>query len=157
MFGKLGSGQEVIDRPNSHVHESVLPILGEALSRIHLKNEPFVVRQVDFDRIVGQKTCVATSDQDEILYAQRAQRAGLSRFVKNRDAEDTSSVVVILKKADKAGNTYVLITAFIGTTAPPEPWDRNATPESRIFWLTHALVWGTEEVIEGTETTQYPW
>jgi len=152
----LGSGQIVVDRFNSHLHESVTVVLSEALSKVYLSDVQFAVEQVDFSSFVGVTTCVETRESDEIVYAQRPKRFGLSRFVKNRQPEPCKSIVVILKKAED-GDYYVLITAFIGVRPEPEPWDRNATPKSKDFWANHALVWGTEPVVPGTETNRKPW
>jgi hypothetical protein len=157
VVGTLGSGQLVIDRPQSHIHESVNGILPEAFSRIHLSGEQFTLQQVNFDQVVGETVCVVTNDKDEIVFAQRPRRAGLTRFVKNRASEPCRSLCVILKKADDRVNTYVLITAFIGVCPQPEPWDRNATEESVEFWSNHALIWGSEEVIPSTETSVCSW
>ena len=77
------------------------------------------------------------------------------REVIHRSPEPTQKVTVILKAGD-AGD-YVLITAFIGASAEPEPWDRNATPQSVAFWNSHALVWGSEPVVPGTETDRCSW
>lgn len=154
----LGSGEEVRDRVDSHVatHQSVHAILAEALKKIHAGGRGFIIEEVQMSRIVGESICVATRPGDEIVFAKRPNRWGLTRFVRNRTPELSSSVVVILKKAQD-DNFYILITAFIGAMAPPEPWDRNATSESREFWNTHALVWGCEKTIPGTESLECPW
>ena len=91
----------------------------------------------------------------------------MTRFVKSRTPEPCSSVVVILKKADRQPGVYVLITAFIGRKAEPEPWDQRSFSQqsdpaeaerlSREFWAANALVWGSEEVFRGTETNECPW
>lgn len=154
VLGTLASGQVVVDRYNSHLHPGVKAILPEALAQIHMNGEEFQIHQVDFDRVVGQTTCVETSSKDEIVYAKRPKRYGYSRFVLNREAEDCSSVVVILKKGE---DYYVLITAFIGEKPEPEPWDRNATSQSESFWRNHALIWGSEPVLEHTITRSCPW
>ncbi|MFO7807213.1 MAG: hypothetical protein R6V40_02195 [Candidatus Moraniibacteriota bacterium] len=62
---------------------------------------------------------------------------------------------------------YVLITAFVGKRPQPEPWDaRNFSQQpdpqeaerlAREFWSNHALIWGTEEIIQDTITTECPW
>lgn len=153
---RLKSGEAVFDRDDfSHVHPGVVPFLSEALARIESGGREKIVEEIDFGKPVGESYCVATTDDDEIVYAQREGRAGLSRFVKSRRPEPCSAVTVVLKK-DECG--YEIRTAFIGHLAPPEPWDRNAGPDSLLFWLTHALI---EEpgsvVIPGTETTEYPW
>lgn len=163
---RLKSGEVVVDRFNSHLKESVLPHLPAALAQISSGGRGFFVEEVDFGRPIGETVCVATTDADEIFWAKRPRRFGHTRFVKNRAPESCSSVVVILKTADGEANTYVMVTAFVGHRPEPEPWDRNfsqqADPQeaerlSRDFWSSHALVWGSEKTIPGTETTVCPW
>lgn len=156
ILGRLASGEAVIDRHNSHCHALPSGILEEALSRIQSSGRNFFVEEVDFGRPIGETICVRTGSSDEIVFAKRPRRYGLTRFVKNRSPEATNSVVVIVKKADDYDG-FVLITAFFGTKAEPEPWDRNATEKSLDFWSTHAIVWGSEETIPGTETNLCPW
>lgn len=162
---KLKSGEDVIDRYQSHLHESVLSHLPTALARIDSRGRKFLVEEVSFDSPIGETICVPTGLGDEIVFAKRPKRFGLTRFVKNRAAEPCSSVVVILKADDNGG--YILITAFVGCRPEPEPWDsrnfsQQANPQkaeqlAREFWNSHALVWGCEEVIPNTETTACPW
>jgi hypothetical protein len=151
---RLKSGEPVVDRFNSHVHPNVAEILPDALARIESGGRQFFVEEVDFGRPIGETICVPTGHGDQIVYAQRPKRWGLSRFVRSREPEQCSSVVVILKAGDDG---YVLITAFVGHPAPPEPWDRNAVVKSVEFWSTHALVWGQEETVPGTEQVECPW
>jgi len=152
---KLRTGEVVIDRKKSHLRSDVLDILPEALVRIEGGAE-FIVAEVDFGRIVGDSLCVLTQTGDEIVYARRLNRIGFTRFVKNRQAEPCSMVTVILKW-DDPGECYVVITAFVGHRAEPEPWDFNATANSRAFWDSHALIWGSNPTISDTETTACPW
>lgn len=51
--------------------------------------------QCDLGRVVGQTSCIETTAEDEIVYAKRLQRDSYSRFVKNRQLEDTSIVSVV--------------------------------------------------------------
>lgn len=152
----LGSGEEVFDRHNSHAHGEVASLLPEALAAIESHGRKFFIHEHDFGRVVGETICVPTRPSDEIVFAKRPKRFGHSRFVKNRQPEPCTKAVVILKRDDYE-DYYVLITAFVGHRPEPEPWDRNATARSSEFWATHALVWGAEEVIPGTETTVCPW
>lgn len=154
---RLGSGEPVVDRYNSHLHQSVAAILPAALAQISSNGRAFLIEEVDFGRPIGETICVPTGPGDEIVYAGRPKRFGHSRFVKGRTPESCSSVVVILKTADDEPGAYVLVTAFIGHKPEPEPWDRNATANSRAFWATHALIWGSEPVIPGTETPECSW
>lgn len=157
MLGLLMSGEPVVDRYNSHLRESVAALLPVALAQISSQDRSFLIEEVDFGWPIGETTCLPTGPVDKIVYARRPKRSGLTRFVKGRAPEPCSSVVVILKTADDEPEAYVLVTAFIGHKPEPEPWDRNATANSRAFWNTHALVWGSEPVILGTETSECPW
>jgi len=156
MEYKLGSDEEVRDRYNSHFHQEVLQVLPEVLEKIKSRGRTFIIEEIDLGQVIGKSNCVVTRPNDTIVYAKRPKRWGYTRFVKNRQPEQSSSVAVILKKAED-GDFFIIITAFIGKIAEPEPWDRNATTISREFWNTHALVWGCEEIILGTEISHCPW
>ncbi len=152
----LGSGEAVVDRYQSHLHKGVVALLPQVLARIDARGRQFLVEEVDFGRPIGETVCVPTTDADKIVWAQRPKRYGLTRFVKNRTAEPCGSVVVILKRDDRP-NLFILITAFVGRKPEPEPWDRNATAQSVVFWSSCALLWGSEPIIPGTETNVCPW
>jgi len=156
----------VFDRINSHIHIGVpAPALRAALAQIDSKGRQFLVEEVDFGQPIGETICVPTGPEDQIVYAKRPRRFGFSRFVKNRQPEPCSTLVVILKADDLGG--YVLITAFVGKRPEPEPWDcraflqqsdpAEAVEKSRKFWNRHALVWGVEKVMTETITTECPW
>ena len=140
--------------------------LDAALAKINSHSRSYIIEEVDFGQPIGETTCIETYPGNDIIYAQRPKRFGKTRFVENRLPEPSSSVVVILKALAEP-RTYVLITAFIGCRPEPEPWDRRnfsqqanpaeAEQRAREFWATHALVWGVEEVISGTETKRCPW
>lgn len=162
---KLKSGETVVDRHNSHVHEGIGRFLPEALEKIESKGREFFVEEVDFGRPIGETICVTTGSQDTIVYAKRPGRRGCTRFVLNRTPDECPSLVVILKSI--GGGEYVLISAFIGCRPEPEPWDQRnfqqqansaeAEKKSREFWANHALIYGVEPIIPGTETEKCPW
>ncbi len=155
ILGKTADGAIVVDRPNSHLHEEVVPILADALSLVNTGSSTFIEVEVDFNRIIGKTICVKTDSNDRIIYAQRANRKGFSRFVLDRDAEPSSKVIVVMKKANNTGE-YLLITAFIGSKPEVEPWDPHATSASFVFWQNHALVLNGE-ISPGTFTELCPW
>lgn len=152
---KLKNGETVVDRPLSHIHKGVLQFLPATLAKIETKGRNFLVEEIDFGQTIGKTICVETGPSDQILFAQRSGRCGHTRFVLNRAAEPCSSIVVILKARDY--DEYVLITAYIGQLAEPEPWDRKATEKSKAFWNSHALIWGSEPIIPGTVTALLPY
>lgn len=158
QVGRLKSGELVVDRKDSHVasHASVMPLLAETLSQISSEGRETFCDEVEFGRTVGETICVHTHMGDNIVFAQRPNRLGLTRFVKDRTAESTSKVTACFKRT--SGGGYLLMTAFVGGRAPAEPWDTKfADASSREFWSTHALVWGREKTIPGTETNECPW
>ena len=155
MLGNLKSGEEVWDRAQSHLHAIPSELLREALLRIEADGRDFFVTEVNFGYEIGKTSCVVTDDAAKILWAKRPKRFGYTRFVEGRELEPCSRLTVILKARDEGG--YVLITAFIGGKAEPEPWDRNATKESLAFWSVHALVWGSEPIVPGSETHTKAW
>lgn len=156
-LGQLSSGQAVFDRANSHRHKGVtVQLLSTAFNQISLEKPGRHSIEVNFGQSIGFTTCVPTAEGDEIVYAQRPDRKGLTRFVKNQVPIPTSILTLILQKADE-GDFYILVTAFIGVLIAPEPWDRFATEQSKIEWRTHALIWGSEKIVPGTETTDVPW
>lgn len=160
ILGTLQSGEKVIDRKKSHLdqHVDVKPLLIEAFSKINTENKNFTMQEVDMGRIIGNSLCVETNGKDRVFFAQRPNRNGLTRFVENREPNPSSMVAIILQKSSKP-DEYILITAFIGRLAPPEPWDKRATEASIDFWNTHALIEHPEfnTYIPGTKTDIYPW
>ena len=99
----------------------------------------FLEKEHSFGRTVGTRSCVPTGEGDQIVYAQRPGRKGLTRFVKGREEAPSDTAVVVLKKDERKGH-YILITAFIGRKSALEPWDERATDKDRDFWSCHALV-----------------
>lgn len=160
-MGRLAGGELVVDRgADSHVatHPAVHDHVAETLSHISSERRERFCESVEFGREIGETICVETASDgggDEIVYAKRPNRRGLTRFVKNRQPQPTTQVTACVQRI--SGGAYLLLTAFVGPRAPAEPWDKFATEDSAAFWNSHALVWGVEETISGTETTICPW
>lgn len=154
-LGTLASGEEVFLTPTGHYHDNpeLMALLPEALEKVTAQDRTFIKESLDLGRVIGVSRCIPTLDSDEIVYAQRVGRAGLTRFVKNRAPIETNFLTLILKKKKEA---YEVVTTFIGPAAEREPWDKNIKTEAEKtaaenFWFNHALVWGTEPVVAGTE------
>lgn len=154
-LGRLASGELVQDREQSHLHDGVRALLPRVLSHTRSSGREMIIREFWFETSVGNSTCVSTRDEDEIVYARREGREGLTRFVKNRQPMPCRCVTVILRRRCDSG-AYEVMTAYIGQRAPREPCPK-AGSEAFEFWSTHALVWGSEPVVEGTETSTCPW
>lgn len=155
----LASGEVVTDRYPSHLHEGVLERLAHVLGTIESRGRTVIEHCHDVGQPIGTTICVATRPGDEIIFAQRVNRNGLTRFVKNHQPEPCASLVVILRLLPSG--VYEVRTSYIGQPATPEPWDTvpaaGREAECLQFWNTHALIWGLEPIIPGTETTECPW
>jgi hypothetical protein len=156
VLGQLRSGEVVVGDADSHLHPPVHTHLWEALAWVRSEGRAHFVDTYDHGGPIGDCLRVRTAPEDEIVYAQRPGRAGLTRFVKNRRPEPSSQITVVLRRSE-AEEEYVCLSAWIGGRAEPEPWDENRTERSAEFWSHHALVWGSMPVIAGTETTVRPW
>lgn len=164
---RLATGENVVMRPKSHLHEEARKFIAEALSRVSADSRQYVEAEVDLGRNIGQTICVRTTDADDIVYAKRWRRKGLSRLVRNRHPESCTTVFLALKKADEDAERYILMTAFIGAKAEPEPWDDEyfsqqvdsavARQKAIKFWLNHALILQIEDVAPETITDKCPW
>ena len=162
LVGYFKNGIAVYDREDSHIHteyEEIWSLITELLPIIvsPQDTEHFHYSH-DFGYIIGESICVATDENDEIIYAQRPHRDGKTRFVKNRPLRPTSVLTQVFKRdLYSADEQYIFITAYVGEKAPPEPWDTLAIVDSVPFWNTHALVWGSVPIIDGSETLIRPW
>ena len=158
----LADGTPVIDRKDSHLashaeeYPQLLALLPEALLKINPQGRGFIAEEVDMGREIGDSILVETKPGEVIIFAQRLNRQGLTRFVKNRQPESCQYVTVLLKKADE-GRFYILMTAYVGRRTPDEPWSEFAPSESVEFWSSHALIWGMSLIVPNTETNQCPW
>lgn len=160
-IGKTKNDFEVyVDMHDSHAatHLADTPELFDLVEEVLPQLEPaeeYARFEIDMGRIIGTTDLCDTADGDEIVYAKRQNRDIYTRFVKNKKPGPTQWIVVQLDKTEH--NTYDLFTAFTGRLTPPFPGDEFETAEGRAFWATHALAWGTQEIIPGTETTECPW
>lgn len=157
ILGILASHEIVIDRIYSHNHlESA--VLEEALYHIDSQGKDYLVTStsVDLEHLeVKEKklftSCVETTPESEIVFAYRKDRPHPTRFVIDREPEATNEVTIILCRDKFKPGAMVLISAFPGSNALPEPWDPQLTkPEqkqaSKEFWASHALVWDPASV-----------
>lgn len=159
---KLGSGQTVVDRQDSHLTPEVIEVLSAVTPTIFVEQgKNFINHSHNFRQTIGTTICVTTGPRDRIVFACRKNRPdGHTRFVENRNPEPTSWVTIGLKLLDDG--TYQIRTAYCGEKAPPEPWDkyvRNKSKEwraSKDFWSSHALIWNPELIIDGTRTSNPP-
>ena len=163
-FGKTKDGAEVYDRSDSHFHSEggLTPaLLAEALAQIDTQGRPFIKELVHFDHIIGGKTCVTAKPDDEIVMVYRKGRSGMTPMVKNRSAEPSDSVTIVMRKdrSIRDKDVYETLTSYIGDGSPREPWDPNLSSEEdrkecEDFWNSHALLYN-DDLIDWERTKAF--
>ena len=103
---------------------------------------------------------VEVDDSDEIVYGVRINREddGLVPFTKSRPAKPCPFVTIQLHP--QPDDTYILASAWIGPwdeDDQPFPQSPHATAKSVEYWRRYAFVYGSQEIIPGTETPDAPW
>jgi hypothetical protein len=155
--------QVYFDPIHSHAatHFADTPQLRELVIEV-LKNRDIANNELEFGidmgRTVGTCDVVDTDDSNDIVYVIRKSRPeqGYVPFVKTRKPQADSNISISL--LSNRDGTFQLSSAWIGTwDDPPFPQQPHATPNSKIYWNTHAFVWGSQEIEPGTETETCPW
>ena len=108
----------------------------------------------EFPAVVGESSCVKTTDKDQIFYAIRKGRHGHTRFSLNARPKKTNQVFGVFKKVPEG---YLIVTIFTGNKAAREPWDPLATKEDLLFWESHALVCDPNKIINDSIVLECPW
>jgi len=130
-------------------HPNVDLLMPEAIARVQLpRNGAFLSAEVEIGRVVGRSGCVQTppiTQSDRVLFAQRIGRDHPSRVIVG-EGEKTTKVVVLAFASHEEADTYVLVTSWVGSLAPKEPWDSNIRKDEECqeclrFWCANALVW----------------
>lgn len=161
-----GNGKQVFfDDTNSHAatHFDDTPqlkdLMCEVLQSMDLET-PEIATHVDMGRVVGTCDVVTVSSSDEVVYGMRRNREtdGLVPFVKNRKGDPCSTVALhLIRQPD---GEYKLSSAWIGTFGgddEPFPNAPDATERSLEFWSKHAFIYGSQEILPGTETAVRAW
>ncbi|MFI5270940.1 MAG: AAA family ATPase [Candidatus Saccharimonadales bacterium] len=134
-------------------------LVTEAIGNMNLE-EDNVATHVDMGRIVGTCDVVDVDNSDEIVYGVRKNREtdGSVPFTKSREGDHCPYVAVHL--IGRSNGSYLLLSTWIGTFGDddePFPNASNATERSMDFWNKHAFVYGSQEIVKETETTDRPW
>lgn len=106
-------------------------------------------------RTVGYSHIVETAETDSVLYAQCTKESVFSRFVKNKKPIATQHVSVTIRHA--ADGSYEVLDAWIGQLHPPLPGSDNELPESKDFWMRHAMILTDQSLQHRTATTVSPY
>ncbi len=134
-------------------HPEVREILAEAIGKVSLPRDGgFLAIEVEMGRVVGLSGCMEAlriKVDDQAYFAQRIGRDKPTRVLPGARGVETTKVVVLAFPARGEAGTYVLVSSWVGTLAPKEPWDANIRSqeefqESLDFWCSHALVHDSE-------------
>jgi hypothetical protein len=130
----------------------------EALAAMVLEDEQIDELPINMGRIIGLTDGVTNDRNDEIVYAKRKHRNhGWTPFNKTQKSRPSPWLVVSLTQI--SNDTYELMSTFIGDgeSSPPFPGEPNETPDSKDYWSSHSLAWGTQEIQQETLTNKCPW
>jgi hypothetical protein len=154
------NGKKVfVDLEDSHAATHIadtpglLELVKELIEQLEIDEEELAIER-DMGRVIGESQLVHVQPGDDVVYAKRRNRDKFAKFVKGKNPGPCRKLVAIFRKSDYG---YELWSAWIGVLGEPFPGDEKETPQSRTYWSTRALVWGTQEIQPGTETTIEPW
>ena len=150
LMGMTADGIAVRDRRHSHVHyEDGLTDekIRKAISLISVtcpagKTQDTTVR---FDETVGCSSCIALTDElrKRVQWIQRPGRDGLTPVLPGVPSVPVNALTLVLLRTGE--EDAVLLTAYAGEKASPEPWSPWLTDAERkdaeAFWTTHALAY----------------
>lgn len=150
FLGRTKNGISVFVTPESHLasHTDVTEeLVAEGLAKIEY-TAPFMMTGVDFDRVIGKDTCVKVTEEDDVRMMYRKNHTGKTPIVFGREPDDSNHLNIGI--CDDGGDA-VLFTAFVGKSAPKEPWDKNIrSEEERLeaeeFWSKHALCYNENDI-----------
>jgi hypothetical protein len=128
-------------------HPEAARYIQEAFALVELpQNGSELSLDVDLHRPLGRSGCLVVPEaglDDVAQFAFRTARRGASRIVIPEGELPMVSTLAIKAIPTKYSKTYRLLTAYVGTLAPREPWDASPDQfeESIAFWSCHALVY----------------
>lgn len=158
------NGMKVVFNPiNSHTEThfkdslKLRELVKELLSDLNLEGN-IIAKDFDMGKTAGNSEVVVIDGTDELVFAMRKSREdqGFVPFTKSRSSKPSRLISIYLVRKDD--HTYELSSAWIGEfESPPFPRMKNATADSIPYWNKHAFVWGSQEIIPGTEISNRPW
>ena len=147
---KCGGSIHLTDSVKEHLeaHPGILGLIPVIASRVILPIDGGrLTCQISLERVVGQSSLIETQKiglSETGWFAIRKNRMKDSRVVPDAGPVDTEIVSIVADPVEK--NTYELVTAWVGSFAPKEPWDPDLADDpsaykaSINFWCRHALV-----------------
>lgn len=131
----------------------ILTLAKEMLAQESLNDEEIDIEH-DFGRVIGNSEIVETTAKDTIVYAKLLKREDYSRFVRKRSLLPSNYLSMSVRRI--ADNTYEIIDIWIGRLAPPFPSEEDHSPDSVLYWSTHAIVLDGQSLQVRTLTKNAP-
>lgn len=119
----------------------LLELASEVLARKSVHG-PSLRMEYDMGRTIGYSYVVATTEQDQVFYAQLLQDPAYTRFIKNGKPLATTYLSLVLRRSEDGA--YELVDTWIGRLNPPRPGTTGETADSKPYWTSHALILGNQ-------------
>ena len=132
----------------------VMGLILEVLEKMTLGKESETIEH-EMGRQIGTTDIVSTDEKDSIYFAKQIKKTHYSRFAKNRVAEKSSLLSIVLVR-DIDGN-YEVSDAWIGKQSPKFPGHELEADDSIEFWQSHALVHEALPIQTKTLTKDWPY
>ena len=154
VFKTAGEGNLIVSGEtlkHLQTHKSVLQYLEEAAAKINVDGG-FFRQEIDLGKPLSESGEVydetPITPTTKTTFAYRQGRHGATRVVPAGTPSGVATSISIIAYPETDGS-YVLITAFIGSLTPREPWDKNMkTDEEKQgaldFWCSCSLVHNPE-------------
>ncbi len=149
VFGYALNGVCLKDRYNSHMHSNDKfdpSLISEAVKEISI-DWPIDDKRnvtVNFDKPIGLCNCIEVKENDpRVQMVQRKGRKGPTPVIKEAEPVLSDKLTMCILRINETES--ILLTAYVGEAAPPEPWDEHIETEeeravSRAFWSSHAFI-----------------
>lgn len=154
ILGTSKNKKIIVNRSDSHINNDIKPLIKKALAKMLIDSKVFQEITVRFNRNIGYTNVVELKKSDKIFYAKRIGREGYSRFVSKAQPKKSPFFTIILLKSKTDANEYILITAYIGERAGPEPYDKNCLEKDKQYWMKLAFVPKLVDYDKRTVTTR---
>jgi hypothetical protein len=159
-----GGTLTILPKAQEHLraHPDVLDFLPEAIASITLPKTGFMATVIDMGRVIGKCGTVETQMGDvntPMLFAKRSDRRKPSRVVPpDTFGKDSTTIVVLAYPSRHELETYIFVTAWVGSLAQKEPWDPNISSEAEFsdcinYWCSNALVYDSRVMGDIFEST----
>lgn len=132
----------------------LLELVKEVLQKTSFRDAE-VHMQYDMKRTIGYDFVIPTTEKDTIFYARPLRDTVFSRFVKNGKPLSTQVLVLIMSRNKKG--EYDLQDTWVGHISPPRPGSTDETPESKPYWMAHAIIADNQAVQSSTITKTCPY